>query len=178
MNILVEKMGKLGLLRFEIIFYAIIMTGLALAMPVTMLVVDVTSLANPTVLGLSLIFMLIFGLAEYFVCIRPYVLYRKLPQVQAETDGEFLYIHGKKEAKIPLANLLDANVYAHVPYICQPGFLREFIVHIFSYKYGDVILEVPDYGEFKMRFVANAEDVAYGLSAFILQTTNKDKAFF
>lgn len=175
MHVLVEKMSKLGLLRFELIFYAIIMTALALVMPISIIVLDVTLLANPGVWVLILIPMLVFGLAEYFVCIRPYVIYRKLPQVQAETDGEFLYIHGKKEVKIPLINLWGANVYANVPYICQPGFVREFIVHIFSFKYGDVILDVPNYGEFKMRFVADAEDVANGLSAFIRQPINNHK---
>ena len=175
MHVLVEKMGKLGLLRFELIFYAILFTALALVMPMTIIVLDVTLLANPTVLALALIPMLVFGLSGYFVCIRPYVTYRKLPQVQAETDGEFLYIHGKKETKIPLVDLAGSIVYANVPYICQPGFVREFIVRTFSYRYGTVVLEVPDYGEFKMRFVANAEDVAYGFSAFISQQTNKDK---
>ena len=35
--------------------------------------------------------------------VRPYCLYLKLPEIQAEYDDEFLYIHAKKEAKIPLA---------------------------------------------------------------------------
>lgn len=175
MHVLVEKMSRLGLLRFELIFYSIIMTALALVMPITIIVIDVTLFAKPAIWGLALIPMLVFGLAGYFVCIRPYVIYRKLPPVQAETDGEFLYIHGKKEVKIPLADLVDATAYANLPYICQPGFAREIIVHIFSFKYGDVILDVPNYGEFKMRFVANAEDVANGLSTFIFQTTNNLK---
>ena len=175
MHALVEKMNKLGLLRVHLIFYAVIMTALALAMPITIIVLDVTLFTNPSVWFLALVPMLIFGLAGYLVCILPYITYRKLPQVQAETDGEFLYIHGKKEAKIPLADLLDANVYAHVPYICQPGFVREFILHIFSYKYGDVIVDDANYGEFKLRFVANAEDVANELYTFIWQATNNHK---
>ena len=175
MKVLVEKMGKLGLARFEIIFYSIVLTALALVMPVTIMVMDITLLAKPGVWVLILVPMFIFGLSAYFVCIRRYVVYRKSPQVQAEADEEFLYIHGKKEAKIPLADLADAVVYANVPYICQPGFVREFIVHMFSYRYGTVVLEVPGYGDFKLYFVANAEDVANGLSAFILQVSNNQK---
>lgn len=167
MRVLVTKMSKLGLLKFEMIGYAIIMIALALVIPITIITIDVTLLANPAIWGLVLIGILFFGLPGYFVCIHPYVIYRKLPQVQAETDGEFLYIHGKKEAKIPLSSLADANVYVQVPYLFQPGFVREFIVHLFSSKYGDVILDVPNYGEFKMRFVANAEEVADELTNFM-----------
>ncbi len=167
MKILVEKMDKLGLLKFVLIFYAIIMMALALALPVTMIVLDPALMANPTVLGFSIIELLFFGLLGYFTFIRPYKTYCNLPKVLAETDGEFLYIHGKKEAKIPLAELVDAEVDVHVPYLFQPGFFREIIIHIFSSNYGDVFLEVPGYGRYKMPFVANAEDVAEALADFV-----------
>ena len=169
MKVLVKKMEKLGLLAFVLIFYAIIMIALALVIPVNVILIDVTLMANPTVLGLVVIGILFFGLLGYFTFIRPYFVYRKLPQVLAETDGVFLYIHGKKEAKIPLAELKAAEVDVHVPYLFQPGFLREFIIHIFSSNYGDVFLEVPNYGKFKMPFVANAEEVANKLMNFINQ---------
>ena len=172
MKVLVKKMNNLGLLKFVIIFYAVVTTALALALPVTMLVIDVTLLANPTVLGLSLIAMLFFGLIGYFISIRPYNIYRQLPEVLAETDGKFLYIHGKKESKILLSSLADASVEVNVPYLFQPGFFRELLIHVFSSKYGDVILEVPNYGTFKMSFVANAEDVANELVYFISQIAN------
>ena len=167
MKILVKKMEKLGLLRFVLTFYAIIMIALALALPVTVIVLDFTLMANPTVLGLSVIDILFFGLLGYFTFIRPYKIYQNLPDVLAETDGRFLYIHGKKEAKIPLAGLKYAEVDVHVPRLFQPGFFREFIIHIFSSNYGDIILEVPNYGKFKMPFVANAEDVANKLAYFV-----------
>lgn len=172
MKTLVEKMNKLGLLKFVLIFYAIITIALALALPITIIVLDVTLLANPIVLGMALIAMLFFGTIGYFTFIRPYIVYRNLPEVLAETDGEFLYIHGKKEGKIPLASLSETSIDVNVPYLFQPGFLREFIIHIFSSNYGDVILDVPDYGEFKLRFVANAEDVARQLVDFIANETS------
>ena len=167
MKVLVRKMEKMGLLRFVLIFYSILMIALALALPVTIMVIDITLMTNPTVLGLSIIDILFFGLLGYFTFIRPYATYRKLPQVLAETDGEFLYIHGKKEAKIPLTELSDAEVDVHVPYLFQPGFLREVIIYIFSSNYGDVFLKVPGYGRFKMPFVANAEEVAGELAYFV-----------
>ena len=167
MKVLVRKMEKLGLLRFVLIFYGILMTALALVLPVTVIVLDFTLMANPTVLGLSVIDILFFGLLGYFTFIRPYKIYCNLPDVLAETDGEFLYIHGKKEAKIPIKEIDYAEVDADVPYLFHPGFLREFIIHIFSSNYGTVILDIENFGKFKMPFVANAEDVANELAFFV-----------
>ena len=56
----------------------------------------------------------------------------------------------------------------------HPGFLREFIIHIFSSNYGTVILEIENFGKFKMPFVANAEDVADELISFIRKQINND----
>jgi hypothetical protein len=164
MRVLVKKMNKMGLLRFVLIYYGVIMTALALALPVTVAVLDVTLLTNPTVLCMSLGAMLFFGGIGYLTFIRPYIIYHKLPEVLAETDGQFLYIHAIKEGEIPLSSLADASLDVHVPRLFQPGFLREFIIHIFSSHYGDIILEVPNYGKFKLRFVADAETVANELA--------------
>ena len=71
MKILIAKMEKLGLLRFVLIFYAIIMIALALVLPVTIMILDITLMTNPTVLGLSVIDILFFGLIGYFTFIRP-----------------------------------------------------------------------------------------------------------
>ena len=171
MNVLVTKMKKMGLLRFVLIFYAILTIALALALPITIAVLDATLLTNPTVIGMAVISLVFWGGIGYLTFIRPYILYHKLPQVLAETDGEFLYIHSKKEGKIPLSNLTDAYVDVNVPRFFQPGFLREVLIYIFSYHYGDIILEVPNYGKFKMYFVANAEVVANEFANFISQKT-------
>jgi hypothetical protein len=167
MKVLVKKMEKLGLLKFVNIFYAIIMIGLALVIPVTIIIIDVTLMTNPTVIGLTLIGLLFYGVIGYLVFIRPFAVYRQLPEVMVETDGEFLYIHGKKEAKIPINEIDYAEVDTDIPYVFQPGFLREFIIHIFSSNYGTVILEIENFGRFKMPFVADAEEVSDELIGFI-----------
>ena len=167
MRILVRKMSSLGLLKVELIIGTLIMAAAVIGLPVGIALTDVTLMLNPYVLGVIGVGMLLFGLVGYFIFIRPYILYRKLPAVQAETDGEFLYIHSKKEAKIPLSKLESATVYVDLPYIYQKEFLSEFIIHIFSEYYGTVILELPGYGKFKMRFVANAEESGDNLIRFI-----------
>jgi hypothetical protein len=167
MKVLVKKMEKLGLLKFVNIFYAIIMIGLALVIPVTIIIIDVTLMTNPTVIGLTLIGLLFYGVIGYLVFIRPFAVYRQLPEVMVETDGEFLYIHGKKEAKIPINEIDYAEVDTDIPYVFHPGFLREFIIHIFSSNYGTVILEIENFGRFKMPFVADAEEVSDELIGFI-----------
>ena len=172
MNTLVEKMSKLGLLKVEWIAGTIIMAIAMIALPVGILVVDVSLLANPFVFGVVLFGIIFLGLIGYFSFIRPYVLYCKLPKVLAETDGEFLYIHLKKEAKIPLAELSDADVRIELPYLLQKEFLNEIIIHLFSEEYGNVVLEIPNYGTYKMRFVANVKYVAEELAGFISQIDN------
>ena len=167
MRILVRKMSSLGLLKVELIIGTLIMAAAVIGLPVGIALTDVTLMLNPYVLGVIGVGMILFGLVGYFIFIRPYILYRKLPAVQAETDGEFLYIHSKKEAKIPLSKLESATVYVDLPYIYQKEFLSEFIIHIFSEYYGTVILELPGYGKFKMRFVANAEESGDNLIRFI-----------
>ena len=167
MRILVRKMSSLGLLKVELIIGTLIMAAAVIGLPLGIALTDATLMLNPYVLGVVGVGMLFFGLVGYFIFIRPYILYRKLPAVQAETDGEFLYIHSKKEAKIPLSKLESATVYVQLPYIYQKEFLSEFIIHIFSEYYGTVILEIPGYGNFKMRFVSNAEESGDNLIRFI-----------
>ena len=94
MKVLVSKMDKLGLLRFVLIFYAVIYIALALVLPVTILILDPSLFLNPTILAMVIGAVLFFGLIGYFTFIRPYFVYKKLPNVLAETDGKFVYFHG------------------------------------------------------------------------------------
>ena len=167
MNVLVSKMEKLGLLKFVLIYYAVVYIALALVLPVTILLLDASLFLNPTILGIVIIVVLFFGMIGYFTFIRPYIVYKKLPQVLAETDGEFVYFHGKKEAKISLNDLSCCYMDVNVPYVFQHGFIREFIIHKFSSNYGSIILDVPSYGTVKLKFVANAQDVAKELLNYI-----------
>ena len=118
-----------------------------------------------------IIAVLFFGMIGYFTFIRPYIVYKKLPEVLAESDGEFVYFHGKKEAKISLVDLSYCYIDVDVPHVFQHGFIREFIIHKFSSNYGSITLNVPDHGTVKLQFVANAEDVAKELLDYINQNS-------
>ena len=167
MKILVKKMNKLGLLRFVLFYYAIIYIALALVLPVTVMILDPALLLNPKILGMVIIAVLFFGLIGYFTFIRPYFVYRKLPKVLAETDGKYVYFHGKKETKISLVDLSYCYMDVDVPRIFHPGFIREFLIHKFSSDYGSITLDVPKHGTVKLQFVANAEEVAKELLDYI-----------
>ena len=167
MRTLVTKMNKLGLLRFVLIYYAVIYIALALVMPITILLLDPSLFLNPTILIIVIIAVAFFGTIGYFTFIRPYIEYNKLPEVLAETDGEFVYFHGKKEVKISIMDLSYCYMDVDVPHIFHPGFLREFIIHKFSSDYGTIVLNVPSYGTVKMQFVANAEEVGKELLNYI-----------
>ena len=172
MKILVTKMDKLGLLKVVLIYYAVIYIALALVLPVSILLLDPSLFLNPTILAMALGAMSFFGLIGYFTFIRPYFIYRKLPAVLAETDGEFVYFHGKKEAKISLNALSYCYMNVNVPHVFQHGFIREFIIHKFSSNYGSIVLDVPSYGTIKMPFVANAEDVGRELINYINENSD------
>ena len=171
MKVLVSKMEKLGLLRFVLIYYAVIYIALALVMPVSIAVLDPTLFLNPTILGIVIGVVLFFSLIGYFTFIRPYIVYKKLPTVLAESDGEFVYFYGKKEAKISLNDLSYCYMDVNVPHIFQHGFIREFIIHKFSSNYGSITLDVPSYGSVKLQFVADAQEVADELLNYINQNS-------
>ena len=167
MRVLIRKMKGLGLLKLELIIGALIMAAAVIGLPAGIMSIDIALMANPYVLGVVMIGILMFGSVGFFCFVRPYIIYRKLPEVQAESDGEFLYIHTKKEAKIPLSSLSDAYVRIELPYLLQKEFLAEFIIHLFSEEYGNVVLEIPGKGSYKMRFVSHAKDAANELTYFI-----------
>ena len=160
-------MKGLGLLKLELVIGALIMAVAVIGLPAGIMSIDVALMANPYVVGVVIIGILMFASVGFFCFVRPYILYRKLPDVQAETDGEFLYIHAKKEAKIPLSDLSDAYVRVELPYLLQKEFLAEFIIHLFSEEYGNVVLEIPGKGSYRMRFVSHAKDAANELAYFI-----------
>ena len=167
MRVLIRKMKGLGLLKLELIIGTFIMAAAVIGLPAGILSIDVALMTNPYVLGVVLIGILIFGSVGFFCFVRPYLLYRRLPEVQADTDGEFLYIHTKKEARIPLSELSGAYVRVELPYLLQKEFLAEFIIHLFSEEYGNVVLEIPGKGTYRMRFVSHAKDAANELAYFI-----------
>ena len=172
MKILVGKMSKLGFLKLEIILGTIWMAIAMIGVPVGIIYYDASLFKEPMVLGVTLIGMLMFASVGFICFIRPYLIYRKFPMVQAETDGEFLYIHTKKEAKIPLASLANATVRIELPFLFQKEFISELIVHMFSDKYGDIVLKVPGYGTYRMRFISQVYTTGEDFSRFIDEIAN------
>ena len=173
MNILVEKISNPILLKIKFITGAVLMAAAMIVLPVSILVTDMSVLADPHVLSVVAIGMLFFGLVGIFGFIRPYRLYHKLPAVLAETDGEFLYIHTNKEAKIPLAELTEARADITLPHMFDKEFLRELLIHIFTEEYGDITLELPGYGTYKMRFVSYVRTTTNELIAFLNEAMNR-----
>ena len=166
MNVLVKKMSSLKLLKVELmvgtIFSAISMIGI----PVSIFCIAPDLLKEPLAWGIALGIMLFFGLVGYGLFVRPYRLYLKLPDVQLEYDDEFLYIHSKKEAKIPLADLTYVNITAELPFLLHESFLREILIHLCSDEYGRIDLDIDGFGSYKLYFVPHAKDIESELLRF------------
>jgi hypothetical protein len=105
MKTLVRKMGSLKLLKVELILGSIFSAIAMIGIPVSMFCLVPELLAEPLAWVIAFGIMLFFGLVGYGLFVNPYRTYLKLPDVQLEYDDKFLYIHSKKEAKIPLADL-------------------------------------------------------------------------
>lgn len=167
MKVLVKKMSKLGLVKFEMFGITALMTLFFLGLPIGVMVLDITLLANPYILGILLVSMLFCALFAYGFAIRPYLWYCKAPEVLVEADKEFFYIHGTKEVKIPLTDLWNTTVQSMLPYIYQKEFLSEFIIHKFSEQYGDIYLYIPGHKTYRLRFVSNVQKTADELVRFL-----------
>ena len=160
-------MSSFGILKFQMILGAIVMIAAMIIGPVGIAVQDASLLLDPYVLGVVSVGVLMFGLFAYFLFIRPYFEYNKSPEVLAETDGEYLYIYGKKQAKIPLSDFEYAEVTYDLPFLYSSELMAVLIVHLCSEEYGDVTIDVPGYGCYKLRFVADVRRTADNLTAFL-----------
>lgn len=166
MNVLVRKMESLKLLKVELILGGIFSAAAMIGIPVSMFCLVPELLAEPLAWVIALGVLLFFGLVGYGLFVCPYRMYLKLPYVQLEHDGEFLYIHGKKEAKIPLAALTNVYISAELPFLFHGSFWREMIVHYGSDEYGTIRLDVDGFGRYKLLFVAHAEKMERELLRF------------
>ena len=166
MNVLVRKMSSLKLLKVEFIFGIVFSTVAMIGIPVSIFCLVPDLLREPLAWGIVLGTMLFFGLVGYGLFVRPYRLYLKLPDVQLEYDDEFLYIHSKKEAKIPLAELTYVNITAELPFLLHESFLREMLIHFCSDEYGRIDLDIDGFGSYKLYFVPHAEDMESELLRF------------
>jgi hypothetical protein len=166
-------MKSFGILRAQLIIGALVMLAAMIMLPVGIMQVDPSMLLNPYILGVVIIGMLMFGLFAYFLFIRPYFIYRKSPDVLAETDGEYLYVYGKKQAKIPLSELEGASVFVSLPFLYSKELIAVLMIHLFSEQYGDLTLDVPGYGSYKLRFVSNVRETADELLTFLNESVNR-----
>ena len=166
MNVLVRKMSSLKLLKVELIlgtvFCALAMTGI----PVSIFCIAPDLLGEPLAWVIAVGIILLFGLVGYGLFVAPYRLYLKLPDILAEYDDEFLYIHSKKEAKIPLAELTYVNITAELPFLLHGSFWREILIHLCSDEYGRIDLDIDGFGSYKLYFVPHAKDMESELLRF------------
>ena len=173
MNILAKKMTSFGILRLQMVLGTLIMAVAVVVLPLGIAMEDVSLLLNPFVFGVILIGMLCFAAVGFFGFIRPCLIYRKLPEVLVESDGEFLYIHAQKEARIPLSELEGATVRMYLPHMFRNQFFQVLLTHLLSEEYGEVYLDVPGHKSYRLRFVAHVKQTAFGLSEFIYDATEK-----
>lgn len=159
-------MNSLKLLKVELVLGTIFSAVAMVGIPVSMFCLAPALLVVPLAWGIALGIMLFFGLVGYGLFVHPYRLYLQLPDVQMEHDDEFLYIHGKKEAKIPLAELTYVDISAELPFIFQEGFLREMVIYYFSDEYGKIVLDIDGFGKYKLHFVPHAKEMEGKLFKF------------
>lgn len=165
MEVVARKSQKMGLVIIQFIV-GILLTGVGfIIIPIVLFGSDPEAVKDPFIWLVALICMAFFGLVGYFADIRQLILFKKSPDVQAETDGEYLYIHGKKEAKIPLVDMKDAELDSVEPYVMS----HEFIVHLFSERYGKVIIKVPNYGKYKLYFISESKAVVLKISNLVIE---------
>ena len=172
MRTLVRKMGSLKLLKVELIGGSICSALAMIAIPVSIFCIAPILLTEPLAWVIALGTMLFFGLVGYGLFVYPYRLYLRLPDVQAEYDDEFLYIHSKKEAKIPLADLNYVNITAELPFLLHESFLREILIHFCSDEYGKIVLDIDGFGSYKLYFVPHAKHMEGELLRFFNSVMN------
>ena len=172
MKILVRKMRSLKLLKVELIWGTVFCAIAMIAIPVSIFCLAPALLVEPIAWAIALGTMLFFGLVGYGLFVYPYRLYLKLPDVQLEYDDEFLYIHSKKEAKIPLADLTYVQITAELPFLLHESFLREILIHLCSDEYGKIDLDIDGFGSYKLYFVPYAEDMEGELLRFFNDVMN------
>ena len=166
MKTLVRKMSSLKLLKIELIAGVIFSVIAMIAIPVSIFCIAPDLLREPLAWGIVFGIILFFGLVGYGLFVHPYRLYLKLPDIQLEYDDKFLYIHSKKEAKIPLADLTYVHITAELPFLLHESFLREILIHLCSDEYGRIDLDIDGFGSYKLYFVPHAADMERELLGF------------
>lgn len=172
MSVLVRKITSLKLLKVELILGTVFSAIAMIGIPISIFCLAPDLLKEPVAWGIAFGILLFFGLVGYGLFVHPYRLYHRLPDVQMEYDDKFLYIHSKKEAKIPLADLTYVHITAELPFLFQEGFLREMVIHLCSDEYGRIDLDIDGFGSYKLYFVPHAQDMESELLRFFNDVMN------
>ena len=172
MKTLVKKMGSLKVLKVELIGGSIFSALAMTVIPISIFCIAPALLTEPLAWLIALGVVLFFGSVGYGLFVRPYRLYLKLPEILAEYDDEFLYIHSKKEAKIPLSELTYVNITAELPFLLHESFLREILIHFCSDEYGKIVLDIDGFGSYKLYFVPYAKQMEGKLLRFFEDVMN------
>lgn len=165
MKVLAEKTQK------KLLIYIYLAIGIILGIigvvviPILIFSIDPILIQEPLAWAIVVGIALFFALTGYITGVRPLILYKNTPDVIIETDGEKLYIHGKKEAVIPLKEMEGTYLDAFPPYMLT----REFFVHLFSGLYGKVIIETPNHGNYKCHFVQDCRKVVQDIHSLIVE---------
>ena len=172
MKTLVKKMDSLKVLKVELIGGSIFSALAITVIPISIFCIAPALLTEPLAWLIALGVVLFFGSVGYGLFVRPYRLYLKLPEILAEYDDEFLYIHSKKEAKIPLSELTYVNITAELPFLLHESFLREILIHFCSDEYGKIVLDIDGFGSYKLYFVPYAKQMEGKLLRFFEDVMN------
>lgn len=111
-----------------------------------------------TKLVILAVFALFFVGGGYWMICR-FFRRRKLPSVLIEADDEKLYLHGKQEREIPLADLVGSDIV---------GAPESLFVFLFQQKYGTLTISPVANGKnVKMKFVDEVTEVPARISYLV-----------
>lgn len=150
MTAIARKTEQTLILKGEFILGILITISALIILPVVVFSLEEGLIGEPLLWGIIIVTALFFSVGSFFMLIRPYLLYRRLPVVQAETDGTYLYIHSKKEARFRLADMEGTFVFA------TP---ENLIIQFLADGYGRVDITLADGEKHKLHFISHANQV-------------------
>lgn len=158
MTVIAQKTEKTLILKSEFIVGSLIILASAIVLPVSVFSIEEGLIREPLLWGIVIATALFFSGGSFFMLIRPYLLYRRLPVVQAETDGTYLYLHSKKEAKLLLTDLEGASVFA-VP--------ENLLIQVLADGYGRVDITLATGKKYTLYFISRANQVPHQIASLI-----------
>lgn len=158
MTVIAQKAEKTLILKGEFILGILIFIAAVIVLPVVVFSIEEGLIREPLLWGVVIVTALFFAGGSFLMLIRPYLHYRRLPVVQAETDGTYLYIHSKKEAKLPLEDMEGTSVFA------TP---ENLVIQLLADGYGRVDITLADGEKHKLYFISHANQVPNKIASLI-----------